>query len=90
MIYLDYAATSGKKPEGVYEAVNNVLRNASGNPGRSGHRVSLEAPPKSMIWRAGLMQTSQCFSTWRCIARFGGRSHEAFLMEKLTERQRTD
>ena len=43
MIYLDYAATSGKKPEGVYEAVNNVLRNASGNPGRSGHRVSLEA-----------------------------------------------
>ncbi len=43
MIYLDYAATSGKKPESVYEAADSALRNASGNPGRSGHRVSLEA-----------------------------------------------
>ena len=43
MIYLDYAATSGKKPEPVYAAVNDALMNASGNPGRSGHKLSLTA-----------------------------------------------
>lgn len=43
MIYLDYAATSFKKPETVYEAADRALREYSGNPGRSGHRFSIEA-----------------------------------------------
>lgn len=43
MIYLDYAATSGKKPETVYKAVDEALRYACGNPGRSGHQVSRAA-----------------------------------------------
>ena len=43
MIYLDYAATSGRKPEAVYEASDRVMREVSGNPGRSGHKISLEA-----------------------------------------------
>ena len=43
MIYLDNAATSGKKPESVYRAVDHALRECSGNPGRSGHAVSLAA-----------------------------------------------
>ena len=43
MIYLDYAATSGQKPETVYSAADDALRNASGNPGRSGHKISLKA-----------------------------------------------
>ena len=43
MIYLDYAATSGKKPEEVYIASDHVLREISGNPGRSGHKISLAA-----------------------------------------------
>ena len=43
MIYLDYAATSGRKPEAVYEASDRVMREVSGNPGRSGHMISLEA-----------------------------------------------
>lgn len=43
MIYLDNAATSQKKPEAVYEAVNRALRECSGNPGRSGHQLSLSA-----------------------------------------------
>lgn len=43
MIYLDNAATSGKKPESVYAAMDNAIRNCSGNPGRSGHAVSLAA-----------------------------------------------
>ena len=43
MIYLDNAATSNKKPETVYQASDRALRACSGNPGRSGHKVSLEA-----------------------------------------------
>ncbi len=43
MIYLDNAATSGRKPESVYTAMDNAIRNCSGNPGRSGHAVSLAA-----------------------------------------------
>ena len=43
MIYLDYAATSGRKPDAVYEAVDHALREVSGNPGRSGHKLSLAA-----------------------------------------------
>jgi cysteine desulfurase family protein len=43
MIYLDNAATSWPKPEAVYEAADRTLRAQSGNPGRSGHRLSLAA-----------------------------------------------
>jgi cysteine desulfurase family protein len=43
MIYLDHAATSFPKPELVYEAVNRAMREAGGNPGRSGHRLSTAA-----------------------------------------------
>lgn len=43
MIYLDNAATTFCKPETVYEAVNDCLRNYCANPGRSGHRLAVEA-----------------------------------------------
>ena len=42
MIYLDNAATTGKKPVNVIKAVNNALINFSANPGRSGHDLSLK------------------------------------------------
>jgi cysteine desulfurase family protein len=43
IIYLDNAATSCPKPESVYHAVNETLRNRCGNPGRSDHTPSLLA-----------------------------------------------
>jgi cysteine desulfurase/selenocysteine lyase len=43
MIYLDNAATSWPKPPGVAEAMVDFLGNVGANPGRSGHRLSLEA-----------------------------------------------
>lgn len=43
MIYLDNAATTCYKPKSVYAAVQDALLNASGNPGRSGHKLSLHA-----------------------------------------------
>lgn len=43
MIYLDNAATSFPKPDKVYLASDQALRQFSGNPGRSGHKISLQA-----------------------------------------------
>jgi len=42
MIYLDNAATSWPKPPEVVEAMTQVLKYAGGNPGRSGHTLSIE------------------------------------------------
>jgi len=43
MIYLDNAATSWPKPEGVYRAMDEFARRHAGNPGRSGHRMAVES-----------------------------------------------
>lgn len=43
MIYLDNAATGGRKPEKVIRAVEDALRHHSANPGRGGHSASLAA-----------------------------------------------
>jgi cysteine desulfurase family protein len=43
MIYLDHAATSWPKPPAVLRAMAAFLENAGGNPGRSGHRLSIAA-----------------------------------------------
>ena len=43
MIYLDHAATSWPKPREVFEAMADFLEKAGGNPGRSGHRLSISA-----------------------------------------------
>ena len=43
MIYIDNAATTFPKPECVYEAMDKFLREKCANPGRAGHRMSVEA-----------------------------------------------
>jgi cysteine desulfurase family protein len=43
MIYLDNAATSWPKPPCVAEAMVRFLNEVGANPGRSGHRLSVEA-----------------------------------------------
>ncbi len=43
MIYLDNAATTGKKPAGVLSAVQHALQEYSANPGRGGHHASIAA-----------------------------------------------
>src|SRR3972149_1654716 len=42
-IYLDNAATSYPKPEPVYQRIDHILRHIGGNPGRSGHRMAMDA-----------------------------------------------
>lgn len=43
MTYLDNAATSFPKPEGVYAALDQFARHSLANPGRSGHRMAQAA-----------------------------------------------
>lgn len=43
MIYLDNAATSFPKPEGVYKALDSFARTNLANPGRAGHKMALAA-----------------------------------------------
>ncbi len=43
MIYLDNAATSWPKPPEVLKAMYDVVECAGGNPGRSGHSLSVAA-----------------------------------------------
>lgn len=43
MIYLDNAATSWPKPPAVIRAVTEFLERRGGNPGRSGHQLSIDA-----------------------------------------------
>jgi cysteine desulfurase family protein len=43
MIYLDNAATSWPKPPEVLRGMTDALERSGGNPGRSGHRLSIEA-----------------------------------------------
>lgn len=43
MIYLDNAATTYPKPEIVYEEIDKCLREYGANPGRSGHKLALQA-----------------------------------------------
>jgi cysteine desulfurase family protein len=49
LIYLDNAATSFPKPEQVYQKMDYCMRNVGANPGRSGHRMAIEAD--EMIYR---------------------------------------
>ena len=42
-IYFDNAATAGRRPPEVAEAVSHALREVSANPGRSGHALSAAA-----------------------------------------------
>jgi cysteine desulfurase family protein len=43
MIYFDNAATSWPKPESVYRACDEFLRESCANPGRSGHSMAVVA-----------------------------------------------
>jgi cysteine desulfurase/selenocysteine lyase len=54
MIYLDNAATSWPKPPEVLKAMTDVLELAGGNPGRSGHRLSVAAAREVYNAREGI------------------------------------
>lgn len=54
MIYLDNAATSWPKPDAVGEAMVACIKNYGANPGRSGHRLAMQAGEKIYECRENL------------------------------------
>jgi len=54
MIYLDNAATSHPKPESVYARMDQFAREVGANPGRSGHRMAVEAEREIAAARGAL------------------------------------
>lgn len=67
MIYLDNAATSWPKPPEVLKAMENVLEQAGGNPGRSGHRLSIAAARVVYDTREDIAQLFNCPDPLRVI-----------------------
>ena len=51
MVYLDNAATTYPKPVSVYNEVNRCIRLYGANPGRSGHRMSMNAAQQVYLSR---------------------------------------
>lgn len=62
MIYFDNAATSYPKPSSVYAEVERCIRDYCGNPGRSGHKLSLEAQKTVYDCRCELARMFDCKS----------------------------
>ena len=46
MVYFDNAATTYPKPQSIQFAVSDAVKSYGGNPGRSGHRVSMKVSEK--------------------------------------------
>ena len=56
MIYFDNAATTFPKPPSVINEINNCLNLYCGNPGRSGHSLSIRAAEKIYECRESLAE----------------------------------
>jgi selenocysteine lyase/cysteine desulfurase len=54
IVYLDNAATTYPKPKQVLSAMRRFMTETSGSPGRSGHRLSLDAGRVMLDTRAAL------------------------------------
>ena len=74
LIYLDHAATSWPKPEAVIEAMTRCLRDVGANPGRSGHRRSIEAGRLVYAAREALAELVHAGSPLRIV--FGANATE--------------
>lgn len=53
-VYLDNAATSQRKPEGVFQAMKEFFEEVNANPGRGGYELSLEAGRRVMEARESI------------------------------------
>ncbi|MDO4743249.1 MAG: aminotransferase class V-fold PLP-dependent enzyme, partial [bacterium] len=67
MVYLDNAATTGHKPEGVIRAVNYALKHYSSNPGRGTYKVSQDSAEMIYNCRSKVKQLFNCSSENRVV-----------------------
>ena len=66
MIYFDNAATGGRKPDCVLDAVQSSIR-VCANPGRSGHKLSLSCANIVQECRDELNEYFHGYGYDRCI-----------------------
>ena len=71
-IYLDNAATSHPKPEGVVRAVAAALTEYNANPGRSGHPAAIEAARRVLETREALAGLLGAEDTLSVVFAFNG------------------
>lgn len=67
MIYFDHAATSWPKPQSVVSAISDAIREKGGNPGRSGHVLSVSAAKAIYECREAVCSLIGCSSPERVI-----------------------
>ena len=53
-IYMDFAATSAKRPPEVTQAVVDYLNGCGASPGRGGHRLAVDAARTTLRCRMAL------------------------------------
>jgi cysteine desulfurase/selenocysteine lyase len=74
MIYLDNAATTWPKPDTVWDAVSACGKHKCGNPGRSGHRLAVDAAREVFAAREAVAHlfnagdSSRIIFTWNATA----------------------
>ena len=67
LIYFDHAATSWPKPASVSFSMSVAMREKGGNPGRSGHKLSLAAAKAIYECREAVCKLFSCHSPERVI-----------------------
>ncbi len=67
IVYFDHAATSWPKPPGVFSAMSDAMREKGGNPGRSGHLLSVNAARAIYECRESVCKLFGCSSPERVI-----------------------
>ena len=70
VIYLDNAATTFPKPESVYRALDAFARIRAANPGRSGHRMAVDAERAVQEAREGVARLFHAPSADRIVLAF--------------------
>ena len=60
MVYFDNAATTYPKPQSIQCAVSDAVKSYGGNPGRSGHRVSMKVSEKVFEVRQKMCIRDRC------------------------------
>ena len=66
-IYLDNAATSFPKPEQVYQAVLQAMRQIGGSPGRGGYGRALDASRVMLDTREAAARLVNCADSSRIV-----------------------
>jgi len=70
MIYMDNAATSWPKPDNVYDSVINCMKKYGANPGRSSHKMALDAANIILYTREMLCELFDVADPFRMIYTF--------------------